>query len=802
MVKPDEMKGNLFSSDSAWIWLEKAPDCNCYGQFRTAFSIPDMPAAFSTKLYISAEGQYALFLNGTYVPSGQYADFPEYKAVQMPDITPFLSPGKNLLEIWVWYPGTDTLVSRRETPGLRFEIRQAPKQREDSQQTENLPEASQPRERILCCSSTACEARLLPGYVQGPLENITPQLGMTFRYEPPRPQAWKKAVLSNKSAVPVPRPVRELSVGTAPEVSIKSQGIFRLAADSADSPFGEQLLSANGSPAGKGFQAKDDSTAGERLQRAGLYFRDFGSLSDAGSRKLPAPSGLPLKVRSGDGIFLLLDLGRMTSGYLALDITAPEEAKVDIGFGEHLEDLRVRTSIGGRSFVVTSCIGPQRSRFVHYFRRLGCRYLQIFLHCREAMLYEAGILPVTYPVDESISFVSSDSLHNQIYRTAKRTLHLCMHEHYEDCPWREQALYGFDSRNQMLSGYYAFGEYTYPRENLRLLALSQRNDGLLELCAPARASITIPSFSLAFVVALEEYCRYSGDLDFGREMLGTANRILESFFAQVKDGIAWNYSDIGYWNFYEWNPLLDGTPIHRSEKASPSADAGLQLFGLLATQRMALLHQYLDLPVHTLEEKCGILIEGLEQFWDEQAGAYVSFLPKEAKLQYAELVQSLALYTKACPAHRAPDLCRGLMEDRWLPVTLSYSIFKYEALLQESEQYAGPVFHQIAERWGHMLYSDATAFWETDRGPEDFDGAGSLCHGWSGIPVYLYGRYLSGIHPVSPGIWYPDKRADCGVHILSATLQTPKATIKIGATPGRRPENWFCLLNAGEKIYL
>ena len=37
-----------------------------------------------------------------------------------------------------------------------------------------------------------------------------------------------------------------------------------------------------------------------------------------------------------------------------------------------------------------------------------------------------------------------------------------MHEHYEDTPWREQAFYVADSRNQALCGYYAFGEYRFP----------------------------------------------------------------------------------------------------------------------------------------------------------------------------------------------------------------------------------------------------------------------------------------------------------------------------------------------------
>lgn len=38
-----------------------------------------------------------------------------------------------------------------------------------------------------------------------------------------------------------------------------------------------------------------------------------------------------------------------------------------------------------------------------------------------------------------------------------------------------------------------------------------------------------------------------------------------------------------------------------------------------------------------------------------------------------------------------------------------------------------------------MLDDGATTFWETELGADDFGGAGSLCHGWSAIPIY----YLS-----------------------------------------------------------
>lgn len=111
-----------------------------------------------------------------------------------------------------------------------------------------------------------------------------------------------------------------------------------------------------------------------------------------------------------------------------------------------------------------------------------------------------------------------------------------MHEHYEDCPWREQALYAMDSRNQMLFGSYVFkNNEGYVKANLRLMANGLRADGLLELCFPARVGITIPSFSCYFVLALAEYFERTKDSAFLKEINSVAKKILDTFAGRVSD---------------------------------------------------------------------------------------------------------------------------------------------------------------------------------------------------------------------------------------------------------------------------
>ena len=131
-------------------------------------------------------------------------------------------------------------------------------------------------------------------------------------------------------------------------------------------------------------------------------------------------------------------------------------------------------------------------------------------------------------------------------------------------------------------------------------------------------------------------------------------------------------------------------------------------------------------------------------FWDDKKGAYATYIRNEKREHYAELTQSLMLYIDAVPSSKIRKLIRLLTvrNEELIPVTLSHSVYKYEALLRfggkEAKEY---VKNEIERIWGGMLYRNATTFWETEKGGDDFYYAGSLCHGWSAIPIYFYKKY-------------------------------------------------------------
>ncbi len=88
-----------------------------------------------------------------------------------------------------------------------------------------------------------------------------------------------------------------------------------------------------------------------------------------------------------------------------------------------------------------------------------------------------------------------------------------------------------------------------------------------------------------------------------------------------------------------------------------------------------------------------------------------------------------------------------------IPVTLSHSIYKYEALLTDLPRYGRQVFAEVAEKWGAMIACGATTFWETADGAVAFNNAGSLCHGWSAVPVVLYMKYARMADPRLTGLY-------------------------------------------------
>ncbi len=71
-------------------------------------------------------------------------------------------------------------------------------------------------------------------------------------------------------------------------------------------------------------------------------------------------------------------------------------------------------------------------------------------------------------------------------------------------------------------------------------------------------------------------------------------------------------------------------------------------------------------------------------------------------------------------------------------VALSMATFFYDALLSFGSKWKDFALNDIRAKYKKMLDSGATTFWETEEGWRAFENEGSLCHGWSAMPIYYF----------------------------------------------------------------
>ena len=652
------------------IWIDSA-EVNTYIESKQEFVCENTSFA---ELKIYCETEYAVFINSQFAGTGQYKSMPDIRVFDTYDISKYLNTGKNEIFVIAHHQGIGSSMYAPSKAGLTYSI--------------ELNECT-----VLSGEETL--VRVSPYYKSGAIEKMTNQLGPVYHYNASNNETpWVCPTVIESDAVFVPRPVKKLVHKPLNCGKILSQGALKRDYD-------------------------DSKTPAQFIQSDFLSYRPYNEIFDENG------------YISNDSYFII-DLQTETAGLLNFELEAHSGTTIDIGFGEHLDDLRVRSYIGLRNFAVRYICKEGKQDFTGYFRRIAGRYLQIHItgiNCK-IKFNKIGIIPTEYPLDRIAHFKCDDYLFNRIYTTSVETLKLCMHEHYEDCPWREQALYGFDSYVQMMCGYYAFGEYEFAKASLKLLANSQREDGLLNITSPNTSNYTIPSFSLAWIISLEKYVLYSGDTDFGNNMLNVAENILKAF--PVEDDLVQTVQKDSYWHFYEWR---DG-----ASRATGNTDCLINLYYILASEAYNRICKKEIFDTTKIKEKIQL------EFFDIKKGLYKT--ENDSKL-YHELTQSLAILCGIGNDRMAEKLVSK--NNELIETSLSTSIFKYDAVLSQNLKHIDTVIDEIADIWGKMLYSGALTFWETEDGADDFDKAGSLCHGWSAVPVFVLYKYVLGFEPLKPG---------------------------------------------------
>ncbi|NMA42103.1 MAG: hypothetical protein GX946_01830 [Oligosphaeraceae bacterium] len=444
-----------------------------------------------------------------------------------------------------------------------------------------------------------------------------------------------------------------------------------------------------------------------------------------------------------DGVYAIFELDAQCAGYPEIIVKCQDEIVLDFAWGEHLADGRVRAKIHGRGFANRFFLPGGCHNLSSRLERIGARFLECHITgpgASTVVLHKIGLAiasPVMPPEEE---FDCSDQMLLALDKVARHTLNCCMHEHYEDSPWREQALYAYDGRNQALFGYFVRGNTAFARNSFDLLGRNRCDNGLLRLTSPGKYERTIPIFSCAWISALYEYTLFSGDETLMQEHKKTVREILETLLTNYdqETGLARLPWPENVWHFYEWVPGLD--------KAEKEGDNLSCLFNLYLAEALACAEKMYEFQDFVSAES---LCQATELYFrDSAAGCYRSADGMEIKHEHT---QAMMLRTKIPAGEMRKKALQFLMDNRAEQASFSAMPMVLDAMLQGTPESRAALEKRIFSDWGPMLLSGASTFYEVSGGSLAFDGAGSLCHGWSALPAFYARRVVLGVFPLAPG---------------------------------------------------
>jgi hypothetical protein len=194
------------------------------------------------------------------------------------------------------------------------------------------------------------------------------------------------------------------------------------------------------------------------------------------------------------------------------------------------------------------------------------------------------------------------------------------------------------------------------------------------------------------------------------------------------------FTDKAHWNFYDWSEYAFG-PVSTRWGGEFEPYCLINAITVIALnsfdgicKKLGKINPF-DGIKREISEKTN------ERFYNKENGLYFVLSPDE---QPSELVNSLCVVSGIADGEKAKKICEKLASDELLECSLSMKPFKYDALLMTDEMYKESILSEIRETYKIMLDAGSTTVWETKKGEEDFRNAGSLCHGWSAIPIYYY----------------------------------------------------------------
>jgi len=457
-----------------------------------------------------------------------------------------------------------------------------------------------------------------------------------------------------------------------------------------------------------------------------------------------------LSVKAGQSVRVIIDLEDYYCAYPELVTSGGRDAQITIAWAESLFTEEDASSIlkGDRNQVAGKHFRGFRDRFIldggarrrydTLWWRAG-RYVEIVVQAASEPLTVEGLRwrETRYPLEMEGSFEASDPRLAEAVPIMHRTLQMCAHETYMDCPYYEQLMYVGDGRLEVLATYLTAFDSRLPIKAISLFDRSRAPDGLTKSRYPSAIPQVIPPFSLWWVGMVHDYFLWRDDPARVRGWLPGVDAVLAGFERYLSADLV---AGIRGWNFCDWVPEWNaGWPPDGRDGAS----ALINLQYVYALDRAAEMHDAYDEPGlahHWRAIAARVRRAIVSTFWDEARGLLAD---DAAHTAYSEHVQVLAILTDLLQGKRRQRMIEGLLSQPDLArATIYFSHYLFEALWM-----VGAV-DRILDGMALWFELPAGGFVTTLESPEP---SRSDCHAWGAHPLYHYYATFLGARPSLPG---------------------------------------------------
>ena len=468
----------------------------------------------------------------------------------------------------------------------------------------------------------------------------------------------------------------------------------------------------------------------------------FDQKGTAPEKILEMLSGKNLQIPPDTEVEFSLDVQEETTGRIITDFFSGS-AKITINYAENLtcNEKRIfspelpHDEINAPMYdSVSSSSG--RWRWKSFFYR-AFRFVKIKVHSGidGCSLNISQIEEEFYNFPNKADFTSGKSEEVRLWQIGKRTLELCSHQIFEDCPYYERVQYSADARIAARIAMMVSGDTALAEQSLIHFRHSLRANGLTAGSYPSRSPVTLPQWSLHYALMCYELYLFTGKISIAKENIKTIRSILEFFFEHhLPEG---GIGKMPYWNMGDfstgWNWL--GEPPE-SDKKSSAYTTFLVLETITKYKDLALAAQSrFDIMLaeemeNSLIADCSIFFDADKQIYSDTPGGNSFSLLTNAQAVSARITDDRQLIARCM---NTP----GIIEP-----ALFGKNFLFDALIKCGDRKNA---EKILDTWKEML-NDGRTVW-----PEGTPHPRSECHVWSSLPTTALPLLYTGFRILSPG---------------------------------------------------